>query len=209
MSNTVVLKKHKNHKQQDKYHHGDLRAALIEAGLQMLSYHGVDGLGLRRLARALDVSQTALYSHFKNKTDLMAALAEVGFQQLSLQMVDTVKNAADPKSRIYDLAEGYVAFAIKNPSVFSLMFGRELSEMKSYPTLAMTAGKSYALFSAAVTDALKGRDDVSPRTTTNALWSLIHGTAVLVVDKKLTPPNKKDVSAFVHEQLSPLMTTFL
>jgi len=209
MSNTVVLKKHKNHKQQDKYHHGNLREALIEAGLQMLEYHGVDGLGLRRLARSLDVSQTALYSHFKDKTALMAALAEVGFQQLSLQMIETVTDPTDTKQRVLDLAEGYIAFALKNPSVFSLMFGRELSEMHNYPTLAMTAGKSYALFSAAVTDALKGNEAASPRTTTNALWSLVHGTAVLAVDGKLVVADKNDLSGFVAEQLSPLLDVFV
>jgi len=208
MSNTIVLKRHKHHKQQDQYHHGDLRRALIEAGLQMLDFYGTDGLSLRRIAKSLNVSQTAIYSHFKDKTDLLAALAEVGFQQLALTMLHNVKNPANAKQRIFDLAEGYIGFALKNKAVFSLMFGRELAEIKNYPTLALTAGKSYALFSAAVADGLKNNPDASKRVATNALWSLVHGTAVLLVDGKLKLAETGDLSGFVADQLSPLMDIF-
>ncbi|TVQ84245.1 MAG: TetR/AcrR family transcriptional regulator [Micavibrio sp.] len=208
MSNTVVLKRHKNHKHQDRYHHGDLRRALIDAGLQMLEFHGTEGLSLRRLAKALNVSQTAIYSHFKNKTELLAALAEIGFQQLAFQMLESITDPADPQQRILDLSVAYIGFALKNRAVFRLMFGAELADMKKFPTLAMTAGKSYALFSAAVTDALKHNPDAPKRTATNALWSLVHGTAVLAVDGKLAAPDKDQLSAFVTEQLSPLISAF-
>lgn len=208
MSNTVVLKRHKHHKQQNQYHHGDLRRALIEAGLQMLDFHGTEALSLRRIAKSLNVSQTAIYSHFKDKTELLAALAEVGFQQLAFGMIKNVKNPADPRKRILGLAEGYIGFALKNKAVFSLMFGRELADIKNYPTLALTAGKSYALFSAAVADALKNNPGASRHTATNALWSLVHGTAVLLADGKLKLPETGNLNTFVEDQLSPLMTVF-
>lgn len=49
------------------YHHGDLKAALIKEGLKILDREGYQGLSLRKMAKACNVSQTAPYRHFKNK----------------------------------------------------------------------------------------------------------------------------------------------
>ncbi len=206
MSNSIIIKKHKQHKKQESYHHGNLRQALIEAGIQILQFEGVDKLGLRSLARILDVSQTAPYSHFKDKTELLAAIAEVGFQRLAMQMLEHVNNSTDIEKRIKAMASGYISFAVDNKALFSLMFGRELKDMKSFPTLAMTAGKSYALFSGAVTEAIKGRDDISAKITTNAIWSLVHGLAIFCAEGKLIVPNN-DIDLFVSDHLDGLLNT--
>ena len=208
MSNTIVLKKHRQSKNQEKYHHGNLRQALVEAGIQILQFEGVDKLGLRSLARLLDVSQTAPYSHFKDKTELLAAIAEVGFQNLAIVMLETVNGSVDLETRIKSLAVGYVSFAVQNKALFSLMFGRELKDMKSFPTLSMTAGKSYAMFSSAVTDCMVDRSDVSARTATNAVWSLVHGLAVFGAEGKLVIKDN-DIQSFVSEHLDGLLGTII
>ena len=71
-----------------KYHHGELRSALIEAAVDILATSGMENLSLRVLARATGVTQAAPYSHFRNKDDLLAAVAETGFQRLALQMAE-------------------------------------------------------------------------------------------------------------------------
>ena len=60
------------------YHHGNLRAALIEAGMALLAARALDDLSLREVARAVGVSATAVYRHFPDKGALMAALAAEG-----------------------------------------------------------------------------------------------------------------------------------
>ena len=65
------------------YHHGDLRAAAIEAGLTLLEEREADDLGLREVARAVGVSATALYRHFPDKAALLRALASAGLERLA------------------------------------------------------------------------------------------------------------------------------
>ena len=65
------------------YHHGDLRAALIEAGLKLLEDRQGDDIGLREAARAVGVSATAVYRHFPDKAALLRALSAEGFARLA------------------------------------------------------------------------------------------------------------------------------
>src|SRR5215212_4914161 len=66
-----------------RYHHGDLRNALIRAGQELLAQEGIAGLDMRKVARAAGVSHAAPYRHFADKQALLAAIAEDGFYQLA------------------------------------------------------------------------------------------------------------------------------
>ena len=63
------------------YHHGDLRAALVDAALSLVKEGGIEALGLRAAARRAGVTHAAPYRHFEDKTDLLAAVAQNGFEQ--------------------------------------------------------------------------------------------------------------------------------
>ncbi len=165
-----------------RYHHGQLREALIEASLDIISTKGIDGLNLRALATATHVSPAAPYSHFRGKEDLLAAVAEAGFQKLALQMAEDATGYKDTQTRIEKLIASYIKFATGNKPLFRLMFGGA-GDMKDYPTLAMTAGKSYALISAALSKRQNAGDDTPFLTV--ALWSLCHGLTSLIIDDKI------------------------
>ncbi|HRJ66354.1 MAG TPA: TetR/AcrR family transcriptional regulator [Alphaproteobacteria bacterium] len=169
-----------------KYHHGNLREALLAAALDILATDGIDGLSLRSLARATGVTQAAPYSHFRDKDELLAAVAETGFQRLALSMAEAATGAKGAQEKIEKLACAYARFAVDNKPLFGIMFGRELADIKRFPTLAMTAGKSYALISAALAQkaAATGED---ARFLTVAVWSLCHGLTTLIVEEKLSP----------------------
>src|SRR5688572_16491897 len=64
------------------YHHGNLRAALLDAGLRIVAEDGVDAVSLRAVARRANVSHSAPYHHFSNKAELLAALAAAGFERM-------------------------------------------------------------------------------------------------------------------------------
>lgn len=182
-----------------KYHHGNLREALIAAALDILQNDGIDQLSLRNLARATGVTQAAPYSHFRDKDELLAAVAESGFQQLALQMAEDAAGLRDARARIEKLMGSYLRFARENTPLFRLMFGRELSDMKKFPTLAMTAGKSYALISAALS--ARASQEVETRFLTVAVWSLCQGLADLIVSGKIEPAQfgVTDVEDFVKK----------
>jgi AcrR family transcriptional regulator len=166
-----------------KYHHGHLRDALLTAALEILERDGVEGLSLRALAKATGVTQAAPYSHFADKDELLAAVAESGFQRLAFQMADDAVGAPDTQARVERLIASYIRFAQRNKALFQVMFGRELADMKKFPTLAMTAGKSYSLISAAL--ARRESAEVDTRFLTVAIWSLCHGLTTLIVDDRI------------------------
>lgn len=187
-----------------RYHHGNLRDSLLAAALDILSTQGIEALSLRALAKATGVTQAAPYSHFRDKDDLLAAVAESGFQRLALAMVENATGAYTPQERIEKLVTSYIRFALDNKPLFGIMFGREVENMKKYPTLAMTAGKSYALISAALSKRTNQQEDT--RFLTVAIWSLCHGLTTLIIGEKVDPAQfgAADLEAFVRRNVGIL-----
>lgn len=183
------------------YHHGNLREALLAAALDILTTQGIEALSLRALARATGVTQAAPYSHFRDKDDLLAAVAETGFQRLALGMAEDATGAASTQERIERLISSYIRFAQNNKPLFGIMFGRELADLGKYPTLAMTAGKSYALISAALSRRTSQEQDT--RFLTVAIWSLCHGLATLIAEEKVRPDQfgSKNIDEFVKKNV--------
>ena len=62
-----------------RYHHGNLRAALIQGGLELIERKGIHALTLREIGNQLGVSRSAAYRHFKDKDALLAAISQAGF----------------------------------------------------------------------------------------------------------------------------------
>lgn len=183
-----------------RYHHGDLRGALIDTALKIVQTEGIEALSLRNLAKAVGVTAAAPYSHFRDKDELLAAVAETGFQKLALQMVEAATGQNGVQGRIEKLIAAYIRFAVENKALFHLMFGRELTNMKAYPTLAMTAGKSYSLFSNVLAKRA-GASEEDTRIMTVSLWSMCHGIATLIMDGKINISQfgAKDIDAFVRQ----------
>src|ERR1700758_5049161 len=98
------------------YHHGDLRHALIQAGLEILSAGGAATLDLRKVARKAGVSHAAPYRHFADKQALVAAINEEGFRQLAERIQSTVREAPDETfEQLQAIAIAYVQFAREHP----------------------------------------------------------------------------------------------
>src|SRR5215510_3558714 len=95
------------------YHHGDLRAALLEAAGRIVDKEGAAALSVREAARRARVSHNAPYRHFPDRQSLLAAIAAEGFARLG----DALKNSHGKA-----MGEAYVHFALENPAVFRLMF---------------------------------------------------------------------------------------
>src|SRR5271154_4409043 len=103
----------------DTYQHGDLKEALVQAGLQLLTEGGGEGLSLRAAALLAGVSHAAPYRHFADKDALVAAIAERGFRLLTRSMNDEVARAArahvQVRARLRAAGAGYVRFALAHP----------------------------------------------------------------------------------------------
>lgn len=105
------------------YHHGNLRAELLHAAEKALEAGGSQSISLRELARELGVSHTSPKRHFADKQALLDALALSGFERFEATLGGATKNRAHSfKTRLTRLAQAYVAFALKHPALFALMF---------------------------------------------------------------------------------------
>ena len=110
-------------KPKKRYHHGDLRRALIDDAVQTIASQGIGALNLRQLAARVGVTSGAPYHHFASREALLAAIAEDGFLELEARLLaarDAAPTEAGP--RLEALGEAYVRFAIANPGAFRVMF---------------------------------------------------------------------------------------
>jgi len=169
------------------YHHGDLRNALIEAGLAALEAHEGTELSLRALARELGVSANAVYRHFADKEALLSALAAEGFRRFAAEQAAAqaqARQADDPVAT----GMGYVRFAQAHPALFRLMFGRFTRACDS--TELQTA--ALAAFTQLLEDSrpvgapdTAGPIDEATMLRALARWSLVHGLSHLLLEGQL------------------------
>lgn len=173
------------------YHHGNLRPALVEAATSVLADNGVAGLSLRRVAQEAGVSATALYSHFKDKRELLAVLATGGYESLAASMLReaSVLDQTDDETQfsLLALAHGYILFAIRNSAIFHLMFGQELGRLSDFPELATTASRSYAMMASSVARQLEANgSQADAAVAATAAWAMVHGLATLIIDGRVS-----------------------
>jgi AcrR family transcriptional regulator len=169
------------------YHHGDLRAALIEAANALVEASG-------EVARRAGVSTAAPYRHFADKDELLAALAVRGYGELGERLARA--SAGAPDAPLVELAVAYVGFAVDHPGVFRLMYGHPCS--RSRAEVSAAAAATNAVFLAAIPP-----DLASPPFATGG-WALAHGLAQLLLDGKLTAP---DPAALVRAVVAGTLRT--
>ena len=103
------------------YHHGDLRAAALELGMQWIEDQDHPDLGLRALARELGVSATALYRHFPNKDALLDALALEALNRLGANQAEAATAAGGGREGFCEVGVTYVKWAVENPALVRLI----------------------------------------------------------------------------------------
>ncbi len=111
------------------YHHGSLRAALLEEAERTLRERGVQDLSLRELARGVGVSHAAPRRHFPDRQALLDALAEAGFERLGDELRAALDGAGENfQARAQATAAAYVHFATQDAALLELMFAGKHGE---------------------------------------------------------------------------------
>lgn len=181
------------------YHHGHLREALVEAGLQLLEEMDRADLSLREVARRVGVSANAVYHHFANKEALLAALAAEGFRRLGQAQLNPppepgeghmggADDAAQPgaRSALHRAGLAYVRFAMAHPALFRLMYGG-FTATQNHPELVNASMESLEASMQAVNQRLPGQADAAPAHPHDMLllWSIVHGLSNLALGGQL------------------------
>ncbi len=173
-----------------RYHHGDLRRALLDAALRLVEEQGVDALSLRELARRLGVSHAAPDHHFPDRLSLLVAMAIEGFERLAEGMEAAAAAHPPGAARLAAVGEAYLRFALDHPSHLQVMFGREVGGRKCRPEALREAGDRARRVLDGTVEALAGLPPHVPGTPrdpfvevrTFAAWALLHGVARLWID---------------------------
>ena len=167
------------------YHHGALKAALLDAADALLDEGGAGAVSLREAARRAGVSATAPYRHFADKEALLAALATRGFEQFGAALDEAARDASDPLAA---MGLAYVRFALARPGRFRLMFGPGIDRSR-FPELQAAAARAFERLVAGVeANPRPGREPDAgrnARTGAIAAWALVHGLAQLFLDGML------------------------
>jgi AcrR family transcriptional regulator len=179
------------------YHHGDLRRALIDTALELVTEEQDWTFSLREVARRAGVSHHAPYNHFPEKQDLLGAVAVVGFERLRDGMLRATAGNAAPEALVETLGRTYVRLGLENPALYRLMFGPALAEAGpgDRPTSAKLAGRQAreVLDDVIARGARSGVFAVSPDDpkdhilASHVFWSAVHGMTMLAIDDLMAP----------------------
>lgn len=182
------------------YHHGDLRAALLRAALELLEEDGESDLSLRAVARRAGVSAAAPYRHYADREALVSAVAAVGYRELARRLA-TAHPAPSTPDEIAGVAFAYVRFALDRPALFRTMFGEPCDHDDDERVAAVAAVAQYVRATAE-----RSFPRADPDALATAIWALVHGLAFLHLDGKLDTRSPAAVEERVTAAVGALLT---
>lgn len=168
---------------------------ILGAARGLFLKHGYEAVSLRKIAEAIDYTAPAIYTHFKDKREVLMALCRADFGELTAGCLK-LASVADPVERIRQAGRSYIRFAVEHPQQYQLMF------MRTHPPDIEPAPEDlakmndpdqdgYALLRASVQQAIaEGRLRPELRDAeliAQVLWASMHGIASLQITHEHDP----------------------
>jgi len=206
---------------QGRYHHGHLRQALLDAGLQLATERGINGFTLREVARQAGVSPAAPYHHFPHKAALVEALAVQSFEALATALRGAAMTASGTAlEQLQAIGVAYVRFAVEHAGAFHFIFRPELHASSRFESQEGAPGPSpidqashdarQVLLDAIVACQQEGwiaPGDPAPLALT--AWCTVHGLATILLHGSLSR-QRQEIGAVEHAgQLAEIVTRTL
>jgi AcrR family transcriptional regulator len=167
-----------------RYHHGDLREALIETSIELLGERDIQAFSMAEASRRLGVAVAAPYRHFADREDLLAAVAVRAAELLGQQLAREVV-ATDPAQRLAGAAGCYVRFAAAQRPLFQALAGSGLDKQR-HPEIMRAAQKLGQVFLAPA-QVLTSGDEAAAARLSSAIVAAAHGHATLLLDGTFGP----------------------
>jgi AcrR family transcriptional regulator len=196
-------------KSASEFHHGDLQAALVMAGMRHVEKLGLNSLGLRQLALVTGVSPTAVYRHFADLEHLKASVAKASRETLGKMMVDALKSAPTSKTskgaidRFLTIGGAYIDFGIKKSNLYEIAF-----ICFDSPVLEPDSPNPWDLLMNSLSELneIGCLSDKNFKTAPMIAWSMVHGFAGLAAQGATgnageTLASKRDVLKAVLKSL--------
>jgi AcrR family transcriptional regulator len=170
------------------YHHGDLRQALINAAVELLTEDGIHHLSLRQVARRVGVSHAAPYRHFEDKDELLAVVAEEGFKAFTEYLQTAVNEAPeDPIQQFLGCGCAYVRYALEHPTHYRLMFSEFPFCENRFESLNRVADASFGVIVDVIARGQKQGlfQAGDERLMALGAWTQVHGLSLLLLAGRL------------------------
>ena len=165
-------------KRKTDYHHGNLRAALVQCGIELIEKEGIRALTLREIGKRLHVSRTAAYAHFKDKAALLAAIGEAGYIEFVKAMEAAHKGAAGFAAQMDAMSLAYFRFVKEHPAHSEVMFSALL---EAGGGAAAESGPVFAMLKETIREAQQQGEvrPGDPVLLARVVWALVHGVSML------------------------------
>ena len=190
------------------YHVGNLSAQLLITARRMLEEVGSNKLSMRALCSALHVTPAAAYHHFTNRADLLAQLATEGFLELA-EALSEVSTTLAAEKKIHTFCLIYLDFARRNPALYQLMFGPELTADTMPEQLHTARQLAFSKLEIMLADLLnRPIDSIEVRNASLASWSYIHGLTALLLHEVLQRPSEVSDQRIIERTLAGFEVLF-
>ncbi|WP_159833460.1 TetR/AcrR family transcriptional regulator [Burkholderia sp. 8Y] len=201
-------------KPRNTYRHGDLRRALIDAGIELAREGGPDAIVLREATRRAGVVPNAAYRHFDNRDALLSAVRSAALSSVAEAMEEEL--AARPKKRrradaaragLRAIGAGYLRFAQAETGLFRTAFAAPQAEWIEHEAPYGTGPSGldpFQLLSRALDEMVEaGALDARRRPDAEFLaWSAVHGFALLLIEGPLQGLNADKIEPLAARLLT-------
>jgi AcrR family transcriptional regulator len=190
------------------YHHGDLRAALVEAGVELARAGGPHAVVLREVARVVGVAPNSAYGHFKTLTMLKRAVSQKALREMAAAMIAQLarfEEPADPqeaaKAYLREVGRAYVRFALTEPGLFAAAMGGDPSGVRTPGFVEDTTDPNYedrpkpdSVILAALARLTEVGCLVPGKTgaAVMACWATVHGLSTILLNQPYLSDAERD-----------------
>ncbi len=169
-----------------RYHHGNLRQALVAATLEIIETEGLEAVTVRAAAKRADVSPGAPFRHFPSKRALLTAVAEEAHRRFRVEIEEALAAAANsgPLTRMAALGAAYLRWASRNPTAFRVVSTRELIDYEGSDYLRRDNEALRATIAGLMREAGQARQlrFADPAHIELAARALVYGLARMAID---------------------------
>ena len=166
-----------------RFHHGDLREALIAATRELLIEHGLDGFTLADACRRAGVTTAAPYKHFRGKHEVLQEIISRGFDELTAANAKAVtEGGPGTLAGITAMVISYLNFAVVQPPVFRLMFGHK-SDLRKVEHIEESGNQCLKnVINEVAAFSRKHGQKADAELVAIRLWTFVHGASSLELD---------------------------
>ena len=194
----------------ESYHHGNLREALIEAALRLITEHGPAGFSFAQAARAAGVSAAAPYRHFRDLQALIAEIARRGYERFADDLAAAWdEGRPEPLAALDRCGAAYLGFARRNPAFYAAMFEPGFA-LQADPALLAASDRAFGVLRRAA-EALCATLPAGRRAPALMvalhIWTMSHGIASLFIGRD--PASRRAIPMTAEELLEAGVLVYL